>query len=44
MTKPRVVLGVDTDYPPFTSLAGLEIGGLAVDFVELLNKYCEVRR
>ena len=42
MTKPRVVLGVDTDYPPFTGLAGLELGGLAVDFVELLNRYCDV--
>ena len=40
--KPRVVLGIDINYPPYANLAGLHLGGYGIDFINLMNDMCDI--
>jgi hypothetical protein len=41
-SKPKVILGIDTNYPPYAQLSGLHLGGYGVDFVNLMNSMCNL--
>jgi hypothetical protein len=40
--KPKVVLGIDTNYPPYAQLDGLHLGGYGIEFVNLMNSMCDL--
>merc|ERR1719359_358540 len=40
--KPKVVLGIDINYPPYANLDGLHLGGYGVDFINLMNSMCDL--
>ena len=40
--RPRVLLGMDVNYPPYAQLSGMGLAGLGVDFVNLMNAQCDL--